>query len=89
MKVSAIFGVGKFMMMLPCKTGGQDGRQNAQKPAAGQSDEAATHPAGVRFLDLAQYARHNPWHDAWAELQFGATTRAVQRYRTRLWGFYG
>jgi hypothetical protein len=52
------------MMLLPCKTGVQDGRQNAQKPAAGQSDEAATHPAGVRFLDLAQYARHNPWHDA-------------------------
>jgi len=67
----------------------QYGRQNAQKPSAGQSDEAATHPAGVRFLDLAQYARHNPWHDAWAELQFGATTRAVQHKRMRLWGFYG
>ncbi|MCA3314127.1 MAG: hypothetical protein ING06_13740 [Roseomonas sp.] len=55
----------------------------------GQLDEAAPHPAGGRFLDLAQYARHNPWHDAWAELQFGATTRAAQRNRTRLWGFYG
>ena len=67
----------------------QDGRQNAQKPAAGQSDKAATHPAGGRFLDLAQYARPGHWHDAWAELQFGATTQAAQHKRMRLWGFYG
>jgi hypothetical protein len=67
----------------------QDGRENAQNPPAGQSDEAATHPAGLRFLDLAQYAGAGHWHDAWAELQFGATTRAVQHKRMRLWGFYG
>jgi hypothetical protein len=47
----------------------RDPVQNAQKHAGGQSDGSASYPASARFLDLAQYARPGPWHDAKAALQ--------------------
>jgi hypothetical protein len=65
MKVSAIFSPDGIMPVLLLR----DPVQNAQKHAGGQSDGSASYPASARFLDLAQYARPGPWHDAKAALQ--------------------
>ncbi|MFM7777423.1 MAG: hypothetical protein ACKPB8_01465, partial [Alphaproteobacteria bacterium] len=64
----------------------RDTRQNAQKRASGQLDGSASYPARVCFLDLAQYACPAPWHDAKAEVQFGAVLSAAQHNRAWLWG---
>ncbi|MCZ8279855.1 MAG: hypothetical protein O9313_16080 [Acetobacteraceae bacterium] len=53
---------------------------------SGQSDGRATYPGQQRYLDLSQYKRPAPWHDAEAGLQVRRNNVAAQHRQARLWG---